>query len=188
VKPKEIEMKKFIFAALALPSFAMAADVGSVKIAPGIADLAGGWELIGAYREHKDGSRSDDYGTRPRGTLAVAGDGRYSLQIYHSDRPPFEGDFRAAEPIEYKRLLLAMSAHFGSLAVEAGKLVFRIAASSNPQWDGSVQRRTFQLKDDVLEWRVPPRPDGDVPISVWRRVGEPPSGATWTERAPVSLR
>lgn len=170
-------MKKFIFAALALPSLVLATEEGAASSAPGIANLAGVWELIGAYREHRDGSRSDDYGAKPRGTLTVGSDGRYALQIYHMDRPPFEGDFRAAEPSEYKRLLLAMSTHFGSLAVEEGKLVFRIAAASNPQWDGSVQRRTFQLKDDVLEWRVPPRPDGDVPISVWRRHGEPSRGS-----------
>jgi len=163
-------MKRFIFAALMLPGFAGAADGAAAATMPGIASLVGAWELIGAYREHRDGSRSDDYGAKPRGTLNVAGDGRYALQIYHAERQPFPGDFRAAEPSEYKRLLLAMSAHFGSMAVEEGKLVFRIAAASNPQWDGSVQQRAYQLQGDVLEWRVPPRPDGDVPISVWRRV------------------
>lgn len=163
-------MKSFIFAALALPSFAVAASGGVRTAAASIDALAGTWELVGAYREHRDGSRSDDYGTKPRGMLTVGADGRYALQIYHTERLPFDGDFRAAEPTEYKRLLLAMSTHFGNMAIEEGKLVFRITAASNPQWDGSVQRRTYQLKDDVLEWRVPPRPDGDVPISVWRRV------------------
>lgn len=162
-------MKGVLFAALALPSLALAAGEGGAAEAAGIRSLAGAWELIGAYREHRDGSRSDDYGSRPRGALTIGSDGRYALQIYHTDRPPFDGDFRAAEPPEYKRLLLAMSAHFGSMAVEEGKLVFRIAAASNPQWEGSVQRRAYQVQGDVLEWRVPPRPDGDVPISVWRR-------------------
>lgn len=163
-------MKKFIFAVLVLPAFALAADGGGPASTAGAAALAGTWELIGAYREHRDGSRSDDYGAKPRGTLAVGSDGRYALQIYHAERPAFDGDLRAAEPSEYKRLLLAMSTHFGKLAVEDGKLVFRITAASNPQWDGSVQRRAYQLDGDVLEWRVPARPDGDVPISVWRRL------------------
>lgn len=184
-------MKRFIFAALALPGFAMAHGSGGAASAtnataatattgasgapgapdgPGVGTLVGAWELTGAFREHHDGSRSDDYGARPRGTLTIGSDGRYALQIYHTERPAFEGDFRAAEAAEYKRLLLAMSTHFGSLAVEEGKLVFRITAASNPQWDGSVQRRAYQLQGDMLEWRVPPRPDGDVPISVWRRV------------------
>ncbi|WP_426338324.1 lipocalin-like domain-containing protein [Pseudoduganella sp. S-14] len=158
-------MKKLVLAAFALCNAATAADVPVTA-----AGLAGSWELVGAYREHRDGSRSDDYGVRPRGRLNVAGDGHYALQIYHAERPPFAGDFRAAEAAEYRRLLLTMSAHFGSISVEQDRLVFRIAAASNPQWDGSVQRRAFQLQGDVLEWRVPPRPDGDVPISVWRRL------------------
>lgn len=162
-------MKKFLFTALIAPVLTIAA-APAAGANDGVAALAGGWQLIGAYREHRDGSRSDDYGNKPRGTLTVARDGRYALQIYHAERPAFEGDFRAAVPGEYKRLLLAMSTHFGSIAVEEGRLVFRIAAASNPQWDGSVQRRDYKLQGDVLEWRVPPRPDGDVPISVWRRI------------------
>lgn len=158
-------MRKLVLTTLMLCGAATAADM---PVAP--VSLAGSWELIGAYREHRDGSRSDDYGTKPRGILSVAVDGRYALQIYHAERPPFAGDFRSAEPQEYKRLLLAMSTHFGTIAVEDGKLVFRIAAASNPQWDGTVQRRAYSLEGEVLEWRVPPRPDGDVPISVWRRI------------------
>ncbi len=158
-------MRKLVLTTFMLGGAATAADM---PVAP--VSLAGSWELIGAYREHRDGSRSDDYGTKPRGRLSVAGDGRYALQIYHAERPPFAGDFRSAEPQEYKRLLLAMSTHFGTIAVEDGKLAFRIAAASNPQWDGTVQRRAYSLEGEVLEWRVPPRPDGDVPISVWRRI------------------
>jgi hypothetical protein len=33
-----------------------------------------------------------------------------------------------------------------------------------------VQSRHFELKDNVLSYRVPPRPNGDVPISVWQRI------------------
>ncbi|SFF74624.1 Lipocalin-like domain-containing protein [Duganella sp. CF458] len=158
-------MRKFVLAALAWCGAAAGADMPATT-----AGLSGPWELIGAYREHRDGSRSEDYGATPSGTLSIAPDGRYALQIYHAERPPFAGEFRAAEAQEYKRLLLTMSAHFGMVAVEEGRLVFRIAAASNPQWDGSVQRRAYTLKGEVLEWRVPPRPDGDVPISVWRRL------------------
>jgi hypothetical protein len=167
---EEFAMKTLILAALALPGLALAGEGADASAAPGVASLAGTWELVGAYREHGDGSRSDDYGSKPRGTLTVGDDGYYALQIYHAERPPFDGDFRAGLPSEYKRLLLAMSTHFGTISVAGGKLVFRISAASNPQWDGSVQRRSYTLQGDVLEWRVPPRPDGDVPISVWRRL------------------
>lgn len=76
---------------------------------------------------------------------------------------------RSADLAEYKRLVFTMSTHFGNVAVDDGKLVFCITAASNLQWDGTVQRRAYHLQGDVLEWRAPPRPDGDVPILVWRR-------------------
>lgn len=158
-------MRKLVLSTFMLGGAATAADMPAVPVS-----LAGSWELIGAYREHRDGSRSDDYGRKPRGTLSISGDGRYALQIYHAERPPSAGDFRSADLAEYKRLVLTMSTHFGNVAVDDGKLVFRITAASNPQWDGTVQRRAYRLQGDVLEWRVPPRLDGDVPISVWRRL------------------
>jgi hypothetical protein len=153
-------MKKIVLALLCLPGLTQAAD------------LAGNWELVGAYREHADGTRSDDYGSKPRGTLTMTKEGSYALQIYHTERPPFDGDYRSGPAAEYKRLLLAMSTHYGRYSVDAATLTFTITAASNPQWDGAVQKRPYRLTGDELEWRVPPRPDGDVPISVWRRAAQ----------------
>jgi len=153
-------MKTLILVLLSLAGVAQAAD------------LSGNWEMIGAYREHRDGTRSDDYGSKPRGTLTMSKDGSYALQIYHEERPPFEGDYRNGPAPEYKRLVLTMSTHYGHYSVDADSMTFRITAASNPQLDGAVQKRPYKLTGDVLEWRVPPRPDGDVPISVWRRVAQ----------------
>jgi hypothetical protein len=161
-------MKRWMGMCLCWPILAMAGE-GAAKADMG-PSLAGNWELIGAYREHRDGTRSEDYGSQPRGTLYMGADGRYALQIYHSTRPPFEGDFRQGAAEEYRRLLLAMSTHYGHYRIEGDTLLFHITAAANPQWDGSSQRRPFTLRGAVLEWRVPPRPDGEVPISVWRRL------------------
>lgn len=136
-------------------------------------DLVGTWKMIGAYRLHPDGTQSDDYGPSPRGMLIVTRDGEYSVQIYHTHRQPFASpDYRQATPDEYKNAVLTTSTHFGKLELDTKKnrLVFRIAGAMNAAWDNTVQERSFELKGDVLSWRVPPRPDGDVPISVWQRV------------------
>jgi hypothetical protein len=50
-------------------------------------------------------------------------------------------------------------------------LVFHIEAASFPNGEGQQQTRAFELDGDTLSYRVPPRPNGDVPVSVWRRVG-----------------
>jgi len=37
-------------------------------------------------------------------------------------------------------------------------------------WEEAEQKRTFELSGDELSYRVPARPDGNIPISVWRRL------------------
>jgi Lipocalin-like domain len=68
--------------------------------------------------------------------------------------------------------VLGSSMHFGIISVDAaaGTLTFNIDAASFPNWEGAAQRRRFELKGDELSYRVPPRPDGDAPISIWRRL------------------
>lgn len=135
-------------------------------------DLVGVWNMSAAYRLHPDGTQSDDYGPAPRGLLIVMPDGRYCVQIYHTQRPPFTSqDYRNATPAEYQRAVLTASTHFGTLKLDRARqrLVFQIAGALNAGWDGTVQERPFELKGDTLSWRVPPRADGDTPISVWKR-------------------
>jgi hypothetical protein len=100
--------------------------------------------------------------------------GNYSLQIFRSDRPRFANAAKAkGSAEEYRAAVAGSSTHYGSLAVEPGqhRLVFHIAGASFPNWEGQQQTRTFELRGDTLSYRVPPRPNGDVPISVWRRIG-----------------
>ena len=68
--------------------------------------------------------------------------------------------------------MLGSSTHFGTIVVgpAAGTLTFKIENAFFPNWQGTEQKRTFELSGDELSYRVPPRPDGNVPISVWRRL------------------
>ncbi|MNN95074.1 hypothetical protein D3C81_2138210 [compost metagenome] len=68
--------------------------------------------------------------------------------------------------------MLGASTHYGVLEVDSrqGQLTFRIERSSFPNWEGTVQRRQYTLEGNVLTYRVPARPDGSIPLSVWRKV------------------
>lgn len=136
--------------------------------------LAGTWTLQAAEALHPDGSRTDDYGTAPKGMLMIDGQGHYSLQIFRSDRPRFAADKADGSPAEYRAAVMGSSTHFGTIKIDAKQhlLVFHIEGASFPNWEGQQQSRSFELNGDVLSYRVPPRPNGDVPISVWRRVGD----------------
>ena len=135
--------------------------------------LAGTWTLVAADVLHADGTRTSDFGMKPKGVLLIDDQGRYSLQIFRTDRPRFStGDKAKGSDVEYKAAVMGSSTHFGTLRVDAasGELIFHIDGASFPNWEGQDQHRHYALKDNVLSYRVPPRPNGDVPVSVWKRV------------------
>jgi hypothetical protein len=120
-----------------------------------------------------DGSVTRDYGATPTGRLMIDDAGRYALQIFSAERPNFtSGDKGTGADAEMRAAVMGSSTHFGRMTVDwtAGTLRFAIEDSSFPNWRGQVQVRSFTLRGEVLSWQVPPRPDGTVPISVWRRI------------------
>ncbi|WP_223391644.1 lipocalin-like domain-containing protein [Caulobacter segnis] len=142
--------------------------------AAGAADfpLAGTWTLTAADRITPAGVREHDYGAAPKGRLIVDATGRYSLQIYKSERTGFaSGDKKRGTPEDYLDAVLGSSTHYGTIAIDetAHQLVFKIDGSAFKNWEGTTQRRAYDLKGDVLSYRVPTAPDGNVPISAWRR-------------------
>ena len=143
---------------------------------PAAPSLAGTWTLVAADRRLPDGSVTRDYGAAPQGRLMIDDAGRYALQIFRAERPNFAAaDKAGGTDAEIRAAVIGSSTHFGSLTVDwaARTLRFAIEDSSFPNWRGQAQVRSFTLNDDVLTWEVPPRPDGAVPISVWRRVSSP---------------
>jgi hypothetical protein len=151
----------------------IALSVPAYAASPSAAPLAGTWILVAADLLHVDGSRTRDYGAAPKGLLEIDSQGRYSLQIFKSERPRFAaGDKLAGTDTEYRSAVLGSSTHYGTISVDAshGTLTFNIEAASFPNWEGAEQTRQYELKGDELSYRVPPRPDGNIPISVWRRV------------------
>ena len=136
--------------------------------------LAGTWQLTGADEVRSDGSVVEPYGAHPEGLLLIDDEGRYSLQIFRSDRSHFaSNDKRKGTPTDYESAVLGMSSHYGRCEVDAreGVLVFHIERASYPNWDGTVQRRSYVLKGDDLAYEIPSGAAGGVtPRSRWRRV------------------
>lgn len=164
-------------------SVVLSSLLGSLVLLPGSSalalppvmpvSLAGAWTLTAADVVHADGSRTTDFGSAPKGLLLIDRNGRYSLQIFSAQRPRFHaGDKAKGSEEEYKAAVLGSSTHYGMLSVDSahGELVFRIEGASFPNWEGQQQRRQYELHGDSLSYRVPPRPNGDVPVSVWRRI------------------
>jgi len=135
--------------------------------------LVGTWTLVAADVIHRDGSRGHDYGDIPKGLLMIDTQGHYSLQIYDSLRPHYaSGDRARGTAAEYQTNALGISTHFGTCQVDAaaGVLTLNVESASFPNQDGQQQKRLYKLDGDVLSYRVQARPNGDVPVSVWRRL------------------
>jgi hypothetical protein len=152
----------------ALPLLVARADA-----APAPPSLVGTWTLLAADVQHSDGTRTQDYGHSPKGLLLIDAQGHYSLQIFKAERPRFASDAKSTgTPAEYEAAVMGSSTHYGTLDVDPVKaiLIFHIESASFPNWEGTEQRRIYELKDDELSYRVAARPNGDTPISVWRRL------------------
>ncbi|MGN7726750.1 lipocalin-like domain-containing protein [Luteimonas sp. 22616] len=135
--------------------------------------LHGTWTLVAADKILPGGTRARDYGAQPKGRLVVDTRGRYSLQIFKSERLRFVIDSKADGSVdEFKSAVMGSSTHYGTVTIDdkAGQLVFSIEGASFPNWEGTVQRRQYQLEGKELSYQVPPRADGSIPISVWRRL------------------
>lgn len=155
-----------------LLSYVIAACGSSIVLPVSGQQIVGAWKLTAADKI-VNGQRLADYGPDPHGIAIFTADGHYAVEIYRSDRVPFaSNDREKGTPEEYRTALLTMSCHFGTYEVDstAGKIKFHIDKGSFPNGDGATRVNTFFLKDDQLSWQLPPRPNGEIPISVFIRI------------------
>ena len=138
--------------------------------------LIGTWRLSAADKILPDGRQVADFGEAPRGIAIFTAHGHYVVEIFQTDRirPAGANDIRdAPEDYEkYKDTVLNISCHFGTYTVDAAKgtITFHIDRASHPEWDETTSVREFSLEGDKLAWRVQHRPDGSIPVSVFRRI------------------
>jgi len=138
-----------------------------------VAAIEGTWALAFADVKHPDGTRAHDYGDAPKGMLQIDHAGRYSLFIFDSSRPRFAANDRnAGTPGEFRAAALGTSAHFGTVDVDPtkGTISFHIEGATYPNWEGTTQVRSYELNGDMLSYKVPARPNGDIPLTGWKRL------------------
>jgi hypothetical protein len=135
--------------------------------------LVGTWTLIAADKILTNGQQVHDYGTDPQGLAILTADGRYVVEIFRSDRTKFaSGDRNKGTADEYKDAVLGTSCHFGRYTIDPTKntISFYIDRASFPNWDNTTRTIPFKLEGNQLTWRLPPRPDGSIPVSIFKRL------------------
>ncbi len=133
-------------------------------------DLVGTW-MVASVTSEQGGTTVEPYGSAPKGVLMLDASGRYALVLLRPDLPAFASNNRTAgTPEENRAVVQGSIAHFGSYAVEGDDtLVFRIEASTFPNWNGAEQKRSFTLAGDTLAYTVPAASGGGTARVVWTR-------------------
>jgi hypothetical protein len=104
--------------------------------------------------------------------MIIDAEGRYSAQIFRAMRPHFaSGDKLKGTAAEYQAAVEGASTHFGTVSIDDARhaVVFHIQESSFPNWEGQDQVRSYTLRDGALRYSVPPRPNGDTPVTIWQK-------------------
>jgi len=142
---------------------------------PAVNSFVGTWKLMAADKILPDGTRVTDYGAEPHGMATFTADGHFMIDVFRDVRTKFVSKDREKGTFEeYKEAQLSASCSFGTYSFDpaSGKVTIHIDRSTYPNSDNTTQVRDYELKGDTLSWRVAPRPDGSIPITVMRRVGQ----------------
>jgi hypothetical protein len=137
-------------------------------------DLAGVWSLVAVENIDRDGGKTYPYGAHPEGMLVFTSGGEYAIQILKAGRPKVAAkDKNKATPEENAALVQGNNSHFGSFTADEKKGIirFNIEHAFYPNWEGTVQERNFELKQDTLKYVVTQTTNGGTVTAVvtWKR-------------------
>jgi hypothetical protein len=150
-----------------------ASDVwGQEKAGTLAQQIQGSWILVSIYNE-QDGKRIEALGSKPRGSMILTSDGRFSMILMRASLPKFGSNNRMKGTAEENRAVVQGSiAFFGSYAVASEKeqtVNLRIEGSTFPNWDGQDQKRVMTAKGDELKVTNPTGSFGGTNYIVWKR-------------------
>lgn len=116
----------------------------------------------------------EQFGDNARGQMILGSDGRYSIILARATLPKFAAGARDKGTAEENRAIVGGSIfHYGRYLLDREKktITFNVEASSYPNWDGSVFKRTLKVSGDQLTYtNVAPSNGGPPQDVVWKRV------------------
>jgi hypothetical protein len=105
--------------------------------------LVGNWKLVSWQVVSEDGAK-DLFGSKPKGYLILTREGRAMALTTAEARSPGETDPERAA------LHKSMLAYTGKYRVEGEEFITTVDASWNENWNGTEQRRRFEIDGDKL--------------------------------------
>lgn len=137
-------------------------------------DLVGVWSLVSVENIDHEGGKNFPYGAQPQGMLVFTSSGDYAIQILKAARPRVAAnDKNKATPEENAALVQGNNSHFGSFSVdeEQHSIRFNIEHAFYPNWEGTVQERSYVLTHNMLKYVVTQTTNGGTvtAVVVWKR-------------------
>lgn len=114
--------------------------------------LVGTWRLVSWQVIAEDGEPQDVFGANPTGYLVLTSEGRTMALTTASGRQAGMGDAERAA------LHKSMLAYSGRYRVEGDDFITSVDVSWNEEWNGTEQRRHFQIVGDRLFIETAPGP------------------------------
>ena len=119
--------------------------------------LIGSWNLVGWYREGKDGIRLPNGGQNPRGRLTYTEDGYMHAILVSDGRPEMDGGSVSRD--NKVRLFETIMAYSGTYRIEGNRIVHSVDLSWNEVWSGTDKIRFFTLEGNRLTVATAPVQD-----------------------------
>jgi hypothetical protein len=134
--------------------------------------IQGNWILVSVTNE-QDGKKTELYGPKPRGSIMLAPDGRFSLILMRASLPKFAANNRAqGTAAENQAVVQGSLAEFGTYFVASEPehlVIWRIQGGTFPNWDGTDQKRILMVSGDELRVENPAGSTGGRNYLVFKR-------------------
>ncbi|WP_428741077.1 lipocalin-like domain-containing protein [Tenacibaculum sp.] len=137
--------------------------------------FVGSWSLVSINNIYQDGKRVQPYGENPEGLLIFTEEGNYAIQILKKNRPLIvSGNKNTSTPEENAAIVKGFNSHYGEYVVdkENNTITFEILHASFPNWEGKIQKRTYDYSNNVLKYVVTNTTQGGASVIaevVWKR-------------------
>lgn len=110
------------------------------------------WNIVSWYQEYDDGRLIHPFGENPEGFLDYQAAGYMCCTIVRPDRQNFTtGGQWNADDREKADAYNGYLSYSGTFEVVGNTVEHKVRYSIFPNWVGSVQKRTFELKGDILD-------------------------------------
>jgi hypothetical protein len=134
--------------------------------------LVGTWAYVSSTAKLPDGSPL--WGINPKGLMIFTEDGRFSWQLFRSDRPKFASKNRMqGTPDENAATIQGSLAYFGTYSVDEAEetITTFVEGSTFPNSEGETLKRVVtRITPDTLVYENPSTTRGERVEAVWRRL------------------